>query len=66
MTTAEHIKRARLQARLTQDELGRKVGVASITVSRWERGTQDPQRHQYVRIAEATGLQLDELLPCHA
>lgn len=66
MTTAERIKRARLAARLTQDELARKVGVASFTVSRWERGAQEPGRHQYVRIAEATGAQLVELQPCHA
>jgi transcriptional regulator with XRE-family HTH domain len=61
MSTADRIKRARRNAGLTQEELARRAGVSSITVSRWERGTQVPQLHQYLGIANATGADIDDL-----
>jgi transcriptional regulator with XRE-family HTH domain len=60
---AERIRNARLAASLTQEQLAHRVGVASITVSRWERGKHEPMAHQYVRLASALGAQLDELRP---
>jgi transcriptional regulator with XRE-family HTH domain len=45
------LRRARLARRLTQDELGRRVGVAGATVSHWERGTWIPPVHQVFRLA---------------
>lgn len=61
VTTAERIKQARLRAGLTQEQLAQRVGVASITASRWERGVNEPYAHQFVRIAEATGSAVGEL-----
>lgn len=61
MTTAERIKRARQNAGLTQEQLAHAVGVASITVSRWERELHEPHERQFVRIAEATGSEIDDL-----
>jgi transcriptional regulator with XRE-family HTH domain len=45
------LRGARLARRLTQDELGRRVGVAGETVSHWERGTWTPPVHQVFRLA---------------
>ncbi len=42
---------ARQARRLTQDELGHRVGVAGETVSHWERGTWIPPVHQVFRLA---------------
>ncbi len=42
---------ARRARRLTQDELGQRVGVAGETVSHWERGTWIPPVHQVFRLA---------------
>lgn len=60
---AESIRKARTNAGLTQEQLARQIGVASMTVSRWERGKHEPLAHQWRAIAQATGTQLDELLP---
>ncbi len=45
------LRGARRARRLTQDELGRRVGVAGETVSHWERGTWIPPVHQVFRLA---------------
>jgi transcriptional regulator with XRE-family HTH domain len=61
VTYAERIKRARLAASLTQEQLARATGVASITVSRWERGKHEPLEHQYERLAKALGVEIEAL-----
>lgn len=55
MTTAERIKKARLQLGLTQRQLALKVGVDQMTVSKWERGT-PPSDLNRVKLAEAVGV----------
>lgn len=63
MNYAESIRRARTNAGLTQEQLARQIGVASMTVSRWERGKHEPLAHQWREISQATGVPLEELLP---
>ena len=41
--TAEEIKNIRRGLGLSQPEFGRRLKVASITISRWERGIQKPK-----------------------
>jgi transcriptional regulator with XRE-family HTH domain len=50
-TTMSVLRQARLARRLTQDELGCRVGVAGETVSHWERGKWVPPAHQVFRLA---------------
>ena len=38
----ERIRLARLQAGLTQKELGSQIGVSTVTISDWERGVTQP------------------------
>jgi transcriptional regulator with XRE-family HTH domain len=52
---------ARRARRLTQDELGRRVGVAGETVSHWERGTWTPPVHQVFRLARVLRVDAGEL-----
>lgn len=36
--TGQELKELRMQLRLTQEELGKRLGVARVTVARWELG----------------------------
>ncbi len=38
MTVAEMIKKTRIEANMTQEEYGAKLGVSRQTVSSWENG----------------------------
>ena len=49
---------ARREAKLSQDALGRKVGLAQSHLSKIERGTVDPQLSNLLEIARALGLEL--------
>jgi transcriptional regulator with XRE-family HTH domain len=55
MNTLEHlaitIKKLRTDAKLTQDGLATKLGVATNTVSRWETGTYKPDIEDLEKIA---------------
>jgi transcriptional regulator with XRE-family HTH domain len=60
MTTAEKIKRARLAAGLTQQGLAEKTGTTVRAAQRWEAGAK-PRRRMLQRIADATGVQPEDL-----
>lgn len=51
---------------MSQQELAKRLGVASNTVSRWETGTNKVRLDDLDRIATALGLDVGELLPQHA
>lgn len=46
------IKRSRLDAGLTGEQLGERVGVSKQNVSHWETGKHDPSVSQVVKIGE--------------
>lgn len=50
-------------AGLTQRELADAAGVNSITVSRWERGVVEPGVYQFRGLADALGVDVDDLAP---
>lgn len=56
------IKLARIDKRLTQDELGEALDVRQSTVSMWETGKQRPRVHQLGPLAAALGISRDALL----
>lgn len=51
MSVGDNIKRLRLQAGLTQEELANKLGVARSSVTQWERGWSQPRMDMIVKIA---------------
>jgi transcriptional regulator with XRE-family HTH domain len=60
---ANQVRGARRRAGLTQKELGKELGVGSITVSRWERGVTTPSLVRLKGLAEVTGTPLEDLVP---
>lgn len=59
----EQIKKYRLQKRMTQKELGLKIGVKHNTVSSYESGTNEPEQDIMFKIAEALDLNINDLFP---
>jgi transcriptional regulator with XRE-family HTH domain len=53
------ILKARASAELTQSELAEKLGTSQPTIARWEGGAQVPSVRSLLRIAEATGFELE-------
>jgi SOS-response transcriptional repressor LexA len=45
---AKAIRDLRLGLKLSQSALGGRIGFSAMTVSRWERGTQEPPSHGYI------------------
>lgn len=54
----KHLRRRRLQARLSQCELAEKIGCNSHTISRYEVGLRIPTIAMLKKIAKATGCEL--------
>lgn len=46
---------------LTQEQLGERLGVSDVTVSRWETGKRRPDLATLAAIAEAIGIEFDRL-----
>ena len=59
---ADNIKRLRLQAVMTQEELAGKLGVVAQTVSKWENAESYPDVELLPKIANLFGVTVDELL----
>ncbi len=57
----ERIRAARKAAKLTQEELGEKLGLSSSAVSYWETGKFIPDAEHLPALAEALNLSLDSL-----
>lgn len=56
MMTGDEIRRARERAGLTQEQLGRIVGVSLRTIGNWERGATPISARQQARLQSALGL----------
>ena len=62
MTTGERIKAARKNAGLTQEELGKRLGVSYVGISQWENNIRNPKYITLQRIANALGITPQELI----
>lgn len=57
---AHTIRAARLATRLTQEQLGRRIGLKGRAVYRWERGDNEPtRRHRHALVAAIAALDRD-------
>ena len=61
-TTAERIKKLRIQHNLSQTELAKLVGVKSNTVSTWERGTRKPDFNVLCKLSNSFGVSIEYIL----
>ena len=55
------LKELRLKKRLTQTELGEKVGVKQSTFTNWENGKREPSFENLVKLADLLEVSLDSL-----
>ncbi|MDA5547389.1 helix-turn-helix transcriptional regulator [Yersinia massiliensis] len=59
---SERIRQARKQLKLTQESLGKKIGVSKATLSQWESGTTEPNGKNLVNLAKELGVSVEWLL----
>lgn len=63
MTTGQLIKAARKKAGVTQEELGKKIGVSGSSMAQWENDLRNPKLDTLQRIAAALGVGVAQLMP---
>lgn len=56
------VREMRTKSGLTQEEVGKAVGVDSSTVGAWERGVAKPHYETMVRLADVLGTSVPELM----
>ena len=56
------IRRCRLEAGISQSELGRRAGLPVRNISYWEAGHGDPPFSAFARIARGLGMPIEELV----
>jgi len=62
MKTSEAIKKARIEAGITQAELAKRLGVTPQTVSQYERGIKNPKIETLARFADALNVNFSSLI----
>lgn len=60
---ASKIKYFRQLNKMTQKELGEKVGVAHNTISSYESGTNEPEQDMLFKLAQAFNISINDLFP---
>lgn len=61
-TWGERIKEAREAANLTQEQLGKKLGVTGVTIMRYEKNQRQPRLDQLGKIAKALDTTVSEMM----
>lgn len=64
MTTGENIRRERKKAKLTQKELGEKLGVSQVRIAQYENGKIEPKIETIDKIAQVLGVYISSLKEC--
>ena len=62
ITIAKNIRKLRESAHLTQDELGKRIGVGGATISSWEKGRTEPNMGYTQALADCFRITTDELI----
>lgn len=58
----KRIKFFRKQKKLTQEELGKMVGLSTMSIRRYESGEREPDTTQLLKISEALGIHIIDLI----
>ena len=61
MTTGQLIKAARKKAGMTQEDLGKKLGVSGSFIAQYETDNRKPKQETLLKIAKALGVHLRDL-----
>lgn len=59
---SERIRQARREQKITQEALGKRIGVSKATISQWESGTTEPNGKNLVNLAKELGVTVEWLL----
>ena len=59
MSFANRLKQARKRANLTQEQLGKRSGLSTYTIQRYEYGKLNPKKETVAKLAETLGLAYD-------
>ena len=62
MPIGEKIKAARIAARMTQADLAKILGVAYQNIGQWDSGKRNPKLDTIIKIAEALGVRIEDLM----
>lgn len=62
MGIAENIKRERINAGMTQEQLAERLDVARSTITQWETGWTQPRMGAVARLAEVFGMSVSEMV----
>ena len=58
----EALKQARIEANMTQVEVGESLHITQQTVQGWEKGKSDPNISKLIQLAELYNVSLDKLI----
>lgn len=61
MSIGENIKKVRVDAGLTQKQLGERLGITSQSIAQWETGRREPKYQSMVKIADALNVPVSSL-----
>lgn len=59
---AENLATYRMQRKLSQEELAKRVGVSQAAIAQYETGASVPRLYVTVKIANALSVKIDELV----
>jgi len=62
VSVGDHIRYARRQLGLSQQDLATRVGVTRSTIIQWESGATEPSSRKLGLVAHVAGMRLEELL----
>lgn len=62
MKFCERLKILRLNNNITQKELGKKLGISTVSIGNWEMGIKNPSMNAIISLAEVFGVSTDYLL----
>lgn len=62
MSFPRKLRQLRLNHGLTQEQLGKKIGVSKVSISGYENGNRTPDLATLKKIADVFGVSLDELI----
>lgn len=62
MSIGEKIKEMRIDRKLTQSQLGEKLGVSQKSIDYWERGVHEPKASNVYQLAKFFAVSSDYLL----
>lgn len=59
---AENLATYRMQRKLSQEELAKRVGVSQPAIAQYEAGTAVPKLYVTIKLADALGVKIDDLV----